>query len=111
MKLRKIGKLETGQDVAIYGEYLFDFVAHGVCLGECSVYKTADIKLYGGDECEPISKFTLDKTDVIIPHCNSACLQGGGYATVNKKCFYNDSNVCCTRDRHRCRILQSSAKL
>ena len=73
MKLRKIGKLESGQDIAIYGEYLFDFVAHGVCLGECSVYKTADIKLYGGDECEPISKFTLDKTDVIIPHCNSAC--------------------------------------
>lgn len=73
MTAERIGKVESGQDIAVYGEYLFDFVAHGICLGECSVYKISSIKTENGEESEPICRFILDKTDVIIPHCNTAC--------------------------------------
>ena len=73
MKARRIGKVESGQDVAIFGDYMFDFVAHGVCLGECSVYKIGSIETRDASEAVPICRFILDKTDVIIPHCNTAC--------------------------------------
>lgn len=73
MKAKRIGKVESGQDIAIYGNFLFDFVAHGICLGECSVYDINSIETPDGSEAEPLCRFILDKMDVIIPHCNAAC--------------------------------------
>ena len=71
MKLTRISKVESGQDVAIFGGYLFDFVAHGICLGEVSVYEMEAIRAAGGEESEPICRFILGGTDRIIPHANA----------------------------------------
>ena len=61
MKLTRISKVESGQDIAIFGGYLFDFVAHGVCLGEVSVYTMEQLKNSGGEEPEPICRFILTR--------------------------------------------------
>ena len=71
MKLKRISKVESGQDIAIFGKYLFDFVAHGICLGEVSVYEMEAVRAAGGEELEPICRFILGGTDRIIPHANA----------------------------------------
>lgn len=71
MKLTKIAKVESGQDIAIFNGYLFDFVAHGVCLGEVSVYKLEQLKNALGCEPEPLCRFILGGVDKIIPHANA----------------------------------------
>ena len=108
MKARRIGKVESGQDVAIFGDYMFDFVAHGVCLGECSVYKIGSIETRDASEAVPICRFILDKTDVIIPHCNTACFGTEYYEdgdefpllylnvyNTYQKCEIRYEGVCC----------------
>ena len=71
MKLTKIAKVESGQDICIHAGFLFDFVAHGKCLGEVSVYTMEDIHSAGGAEPDPVCRFILDGTDKIIPHANA----------------------------------------
>ena len=71
MKLTKIAKVESGQDVCIHGGFLFDFVAHGKCLGEVSVYSLEDLHGAGGNEPDPVCRFILDGTEKIIPHANA----------------------------------------
>jgi hypothetical protein len=71
MKLTKIAKVESGQDIAIFNGYLFDFVAHGVCLGEVSVYDLEKLKNAGGCEPEPLCRFILGGVEKIIPHANA----------------------------------------
>ena len=71
MKLTKIAKVESGQDVAIFGGYMFDFVAHGICLGEVSVYEMDAVRAAGGKELDPICRFIVGGTDRIIPHANA----------------------------------------
>ena len=108
MKATLIAKVETGQDIAIYGDYMFDFVAHGVCLGECNVYRMDSFAAADGNEVEAICRFTLDKTDVIIPHCNSACFGTEFYEEGDEfpllylnvynnyhKCDVRNEGICC----------------
>ena len=71
MKLKKIAKVESGQDFAIHGGYFFDFVAHGICLGEVSVYELKDVLSANGEELEPLCRFIVGGTDKIIPHANT----------------------------------------
>ena len=71
MKLTKIAKVESGQDIAIYGGYLFDFVAHGKCLGEVSIYEMSTLLTAGGNEPDPVCRIILDGVDRIIPHANA----------------------------------------
>lgn len=69
MKIRKVGKMTGAQDGAIFGSELFRFTRYG----GCRVYNLEDIDPSGECEMEPTAKFTLDRTDVIMPHCNSVC--------------------------------------
>lgn len=65
MKLKKIGKIITGQDGAIFDGELFRFDVAGVG----RVYDIADI----GQNTKPKAEFRLDKAEQICPHSNSVC--------------------------------------
>ena len=67
MKLTKIATIEGGQDGAIYGGYLFRFDTDG----NCRVYEAEALFGAAGAEVAPISAFTLDKVDVLMPHSNA----------------------------------------
>ena len=62
MQIKKIDKINGGQDGAIYGSELFRFDEKG----NCTVY---DLKELG--KSEPIAEFKLDRTDEIAPHSNA----------------------------------------
>lgn len=62
MKVRNIGKIESGQDGAIWQEFLFRFSANG----ECGVYRMAEL-----GQAEPCARFILDKATLICPHSNA----------------------------------------
>lgn len=64
--IKPIGKVSTGQDGAIFGDYLFRFKAKG----ECSVH---NISTLGSDYTEfpTIAEFKLDKSELIVPHSNA----------------------------------------
>ncbi len=64
MKFKKIGNIMEGQDGAIWNGLLFRF-NHA---GKCAVYDLAKIAV--GDDTA-ICTFTLEKTDVIMPHSNA----------------------------------------
>ena len=64
MKFHQISPIKGGQDGAIFGKYLFRFNHKG----EGRVY---DLELIEKGKAEPISDITLDKSDIICPHCNS----------------------------------------
>jgi hypothetical protein len=64
MKFHQIPPIRGGQDGAISGKYLFRFNHKG----EGRVY---DLELVENGKTEPISDITLDKSDIICPHCNS----------------------------------------
>lgn len=66
MKLNKIAVIESGQDGAIFNDYLFRFDHKGTC----HVYAMADIKASGGEKCTPQDTFVLDKAEIIAPHSN-----------------------------------------
>lgn len=59
MKLTKIGQIAAGQDGAIWGNLLFRFEGNGVC------------HVYGLDTLEKVSEFSLDQTQVWMPHSNA----------------------------------------
>lgn len=71
MKAKKLGVITIGQDGAIYNGYLFRFNA----AGNCMVYRLSDIS----DDSVPICSFVLDKSDMIVPHCNSVAFGGKRY--------------------------------
>lgn len=62
MQIKKIDKINGGQDGAIYGSELFRFDEKG----NCTVY---DLKELG--KSEPIAEFKLDRADEIAPHSNA----------------------------------------
>jgi hypothetical protein len=64
MILEKIGNIMEGQDGAIWNDLLFRF-NHA---GKCAVYDLT--KMRAGSSGE-LCIFTLDKTDVIMPHSNT----------------------------------------
>ena len=71
MQMELLGKIIFGQDGAIFNGFLFRFDAKGVC----SVYSLKDIS---GDTA-PIARFTIDKSDKIVPHCNSVTFSNTYY--------------------------------
>lgn len=67
MKIKQIAKINGGQDGAIWNNYLFRFDHKGMC----SVYNLDRIKEYDGSLTEPLSTFTLNKADILVPHSNA----------------------------------------
>ena len=67
MKARRMAKICTGQDGAIWGDYFFRFKSNG----ECWVYELPRIMQGGGEAVEAFSTFCLDRTDLLMPHSNA----------------------------------------
>ena len=69
MKMKHIAKIESGQDGAIFGDYLFRFDSRGAG----KVYLLSSLSFDATEPCElsPICKFTLDRAEEIVPHSNS----------------------------------------
>ena len=68
MKITKIAEIKSGQDGAIFNNFLFRFDS----TGNCTVYDVKNICF--ADEAkklEPAGEFTLDKIDLIVPHSNA----------------------------------------
>lgn len=57
----------TGQDGAIYGDFLFRCNADGSC------------KLFSMSKKEQVDAFMLDKIDILKPHCNTVCFGAEKY--------------------------------
>ena len=60
MEMKRIGKIVSGQDGAIFGGFLFRLDHRG----NCTVYKLAEIS----EESVPYAKFTLGSADILAPH-------------------------------------------
>lgn len=71
MNAKRIGVITKGQDGAVWSGYLFRFDHQGLC----SVYKLDQLS----DDPTPLSQFTLDKADKIVPHSNSVVFSGVRY--------------------------------
>ena len=74
--IKKIGKIQPGQDGAIYNGYLFRFGARG----KCFVYKLSEISL----SCTPNYVFTLDRAPNFAPHSNSVSFGAEFYAQTDE---------------------------
>lgn len=70
MEIKRISKVQSGQDFAIFGDYLFDFIDRDE-RGNCAVYEMKTLLSSNGEEPEPISRFRLDKRDIISTHNNA----------------------------------------
>lgn len=64
MKIKKIGKISSGQDGAIRGDLLFRFDEKG----NGTVYDLSDIS----ENSRPVGAFNLDPTGKLLPHVNAA---------------------------------------
>ena len=69
MKINPVAKICSGQDGTIWGDYLFRFNAKGIC----KVYEVSTLLSQhpDGTLTAELSSFTLDKSDVIVPHSNA----------------------------------------
>lgn len=78
MTARHVASMPGGQDGAIYGDYLFRFKGSG--LG--SVYSLEKIKKQSAEPIvlSPISSFTLDRAEEIVPHSNAVVFGNEFYA-------------------------------
>ena len=76
MQIKKIGKIVTGQDGAVFGGELFRIDA----VGNIKVYDIADI----GENTKPKAELKLDKAEQICPHSNSVCFGTKYYAEGDK---------------------------
>ena len=76
MFANKLGIIEKGQDGAIFNKYLFRFNAKGAC----AVYQIDDLS----DNSVPISRFVLDKSDIIAPHSNSVAFSNTRYCETDE---------------------------
>ena len=72
---RQAGRIEQGQDGAVYGDYLFRFTANGGCY----VYNLADFAGESMKKVKPLSSFILDRSKEIVPHANSVCFGAAFY--------------------------------
>ncbi len=70
MKATRIAKVQSGQDFTVFGDYLFDFIDRDE-RGNCAVYEMKALLSANGEEPEPISRFHLDKRDLISTHNNA----------------------------------------
>lgn len=69
MIIKEIGKIQGGQDGAIYGSELFRFDHKG----NCTVYDLRGLTEASFFEPAPIASFKLDRADEIAPHSNAVC--------------------------------------
>ena len=76
MNVKKLGKIQSGQDGAIYNGFLFRF-DHA---GNCRVYLLSQLS----DRTEPVAQFSLDKLDFIVPHSNSVVFGGERFAETDE---------------------------
>lgn len=68
MEVRRLTKIARGQDGAVWGRYLFRFQMDG----SCHVYDLDGLKETAPGGYQPaICCMDLDKTDQIVPHCNT----------------------------------------
>lgn len=67
MKITPLAKIVKGQDGAIWNQYLFRFNGKGLCW----VYALKDAIGENVTELWPITEFTLDQADSMMPHSNS----------------------------------------
>ena len=68
MKIEIHSKIKKDrQDGAVFNGFLFSFNHKG----DCSVYETNSLKNLKNGEAEVFGEFTLDKTDILLPHSNS----------------------------------------
>lgn len=69
MKIKHISNIKSGQDGAIFGEFLFRFDAKG--FGRVYDLSAIDYSSAEPRELCEIASFRLDKADIIAPHSNS----------------------------------------
>lgn len=69
MNIKQIAKTQGGQDGAIYGDLMFRFNAKGLC----QVYDLKHLENTANAPIElmPLTEFTLDRADEIVPHSNA----------------------------------------
>lgn len=66
---RRTGSFKKGQDGAVFGDYIFRFIASGGCF----VYRVADFTGEEMGKSRPYAAFKLDRSDEIVPHANAVC--------------------------------------
>ena len=76
MDAKKIGTIVKGQDGAMYGGYLFRFDSKGTC----TVYRTHELT----EDSAPVSQFTLDKVQWMLPHSNSVAFGPHRYCETDE---------------------------
>lgn len=69
---QKLFNIHIGQDGAVYNGLLFRFETDG----RCWVYDVA--------QQTEIGHFTLDKSDILIPHCNAVCFGSERYEETDE---------------------------
>ena len=69
MKIKHIANIKTGQDGAIYKDYLFRFDGRGN--GKIYSLLGVDFSSEESIELEQIGKVTLDRAEEIVPHSNA----------------------------------------
>ena len=68
MEIKFFSRIADGrQDGAISNDFLFSFNHRGVC----TVYEIKYLGILKEGKAEPFSEFTLDKSEIIVPHSNS----------------------------------------
>lgn len=68
MKYKQLSRIFKGQDGAIFGDTLLRFNAKGIGF---AYSMQAVLNPKDPDEALPYTEFTLDKADLICPHCNA----------------------------------------
>ena len=97
MEFRKIGRIHTGQDGAVWGDLLFRFDANG----KCYVYdRTLDPH---GADWPLFSEFWLGGRQTEIPHSNSVSFSREYYCETDEfpLLFTNVYNNCATQEDRR----------
>lgn len=75
MKVKRVARIHSGQDGAIWGPFLFRFQSDGGCY----VYELARLAESRGGEKESFAQFRLDRAEKLQPHSN-AVVFGSEYA-------------------------------
>lgn len=106
MKATRLAKVQSGQDFTVFGDYLFDFIDRDE-RGNCAVYEMKTLLEANGEEPEPISRFRLDKRDLISTH-NNAVFFGKEYYEEGDEFpllysnVYNNYQKCEIRNEGKC---------
>lgn len=67
MRTERIAKICSGQDGAIWNRFLFRFKSNG----ECCVYDLEALSAFEDGEAAALSRFQLDKSELLMPHSNA----------------------------------------